>query len=241
MASGKFTNDISCIVCENRNEPNPPKDPGVCKHCKKAQQLHNCITVENFIEYYNGTIGKPQGQQDHKVVLIDGDPYVQSGCYPPSKLGTYDEFYNKIQDGVAIEAIHKQIQLHNLAEIRKDFGITGPTYLKGIDTDELHNNRQVNKKFTGPALLMELFGKQLQIGKEKGYKDGSWKQYVDNNEDVLPSLKRHLVGVEISDNDGWYTEHKPNGEACETQANHAYALFWNAAVLAMQVYNRSKK
>lgn len=102
----------------------------------------------------------------------------------------------------------------------------------------LEQRRQEGKKQIGPALLMEIFGYQLQIGKEKGYTDGSWTDYLTNGEDLMPSLKRHLVGVESGELE--YTEYDKHGNACPTKANHAYALFWNAAVEAMRVYNESK-
>lgn len=110
-----------------------------------------------------------------------------------------------------------------------------------VEEVALENRRQDGKKFVGPAVLMEIFGHQLKIGSEKGYTDGSWKRYIDDNEDVLPSLKRHLIEVEKGINDGWYNEYKPDGDICQTEANHAYALMWNACVLAMQVYNRRNK
>lgn len=46
--NSKFTHDISCTVCENRNDPNPPSDPGVCKLCTKAQGLHKEDPMEQI-------------------------------------------------------------------------------------------------------------------------------------------------------------------------------------------------
>lgn len=106
----------------------------------------------------------------------------------------------------------------------------------------LEANRQVGKKLVGPAVLMEIFGHQLQIGKEKGYSDGSWKAYLTNGEDLEPSISRHTIGVQEGIDDGWYTEYHPKtGEPLPTKANHAYARFWNAAVDAMRVYYREKE
>lgn len=187
MAGGKFTNDISCVVCENRNEPNPPADPGVCKHCEKAQRLHNLELV----------------RKDFGVT-------------------------NKSSLHQAMEKCYEDI--YTPEEIAKLAGV-----------DELHNNRQSNKKLMGPPELMEIFGYQLQIGREKGYKDDSWKQYLDDGSDLLPSISRHLIELSRSNNDGFYNEYTPEGDVCPTEANHAYALFWNAAVWALRVYNRSKK
>lgn len=110
-----------------------------------------------------------------------------------------------------------------------------------VDNRPLEHRREQGKKFTGPAVLMEIFGHQLQIGSEKGYTDGSWMRYVTDDVDVTPSLRRHLIGVEQDINDGWYTEYKPDGAPCDTPANHAYALAWNAMIKAMQVYNRKNK
>lgn len=110
-------------------------------------------------------------------------------------------------------------------------------------TQPLECRRQDGKKPVGPAILMEIFGYQLQIGKEKGYSDGSWKDYLTNGEDLEPSISRHTIGrQEDKENDGWYTEYHPvTKEPLPTKANHAYARFWNAAVDAMRVFYKEKK
>lgn len=152
-----------------------------------------------------------------------------------------------IDDTAGLEETSGEDHLHETnvyCKLKRDpsnNSLYAETISNPIPVDELHNKRQVGKAFVGPALLMELFGYMLQIGKEKGYKDGSWEQYIHDGHDVIPSIKRHLVGSEKAIDDGWYTERKPDGTPCPTRAHHDYALFWNAAIRALQRYHKDHK
>lgn len=110
----------------------------------------------------------------------------------------------------------------------------------------LHEQRSKGKKQIGPAVLMEIFGYLLDLGQEKGYKNGSWRERLHNHKEFMESQARHYIEMEkAKDGNYWYTEYKPNGEPCKTPSNHAYANFWNAACVALDVYykelEKSKK
>jgi hypothetical protein len=119
----------------------------------------------------------------------------------------------------------------------REVGGALPKVKKWKDPDPMHKTRQDNKQMVGPSVLMAIFGYCLQIGKEKGYIDDSWHSYLhpDQKDGILRSLKRHLIGVESGILE--YDEINPKTEKpCKTKGNHAYALFWNAAVYAMIIW-----
>lgn len=120
--------------------------------------------------------------------------------------------------------------------------IEGPVTINKNTIDNLNKTRQDNKFPIGPFALLKIFGYSLQIGKEKGYKDGSWwtSEPPQNWTQLMSSAKRHMEAVEsgLQGSSVEYTELDKNGEACPTPGNHIYAAFWNIAVIALQYYFR---
>lgn len=106
--------------------------------------------------------------------------------------------------------------------------------LKKRSQEEFNNAREKGKRLVGPSCLMEIFGHALQIGKEKGYEDGSWWDKKYNISQLLSSAKRHFIDYE-NGKDRYYEKDK-NGNDCPTQAVTIYQLAWNVLVMAMYEY-----
>jgi hypothetical protein len=142
------------------------------------------------------------------------------------------ETFHHHEDSEALDSLH-HIKVADIKSLKQDYKDTVKRQL-----DNLNVTRQVDKELIGPAVLMSIFGKAEQIGKEKGYEPNSWLQSSQTDMDLMASLKRHLKEFENGERGSGsaYTEFRRDGSPCPTPADHTYAIFFNAAALAIRTY-----